>query len=418
MDTLKDNISKGQSLTKINNFNKAIEIFETLNGNFKNNVEVLINLAGAYRSIGKFEKSLLTYKKIIEIDPNNCLAHRLVSSLNNYKENNENLKEMEKLILENNINEREKIELSFALGKAYADLEDFEKSHYYYNLGNSAKKKITNFDFSIISDHFNQILNVFKEIDFSKRNKNNNNLKPLFICGLPRSGTTLIEQIISAHKDVYSGGELQFIPIIINKYFLSNYQLSKLKIKEQVENKINRIAFDYNEMYSLHLSSKKILTDKMLQNFKWIGLLKVFFPNCKIIICKRNLKDNFLSIFKNNFNEMTMNWTNDEEDIILYYKYYLELTEFWKEKFSDEIYELEYEKLVNDSKYEIKKLIEYCELNEDKSCYEFYKFNKFPIQTASAFQARKPIYNTSVDLFDKYSNKLIKFSKFLNSNNL
>ena len=141
MDTLKDNISKGQSLTKINNFNKAIEIFETLNGNFKNNVEVLINLAGAYRSIGKFEKSLLTYKKIIEIDPNNCLAHRLVSSLNNYKENNENLKEMEKLILENNINEREKIELSFALGKAYADLEDFEKSHYYYNLGNSAKKK-------------------------------------------------------------------------------------------------------------------------------------------------------------------------------------------------------------------------------------------------------------------------------------
>ena len=141
MDTLKDNISKAQSLIKINNFNKAIEIFERLSKNFKNNTEVLINLAGAYRSIGKFEKSLLTYKKIIEIDPNNCVAHRLVSSLNNYKENNENLKEMEKLILENNINESGKIELSFALGKAYADLEDFEKSHYYYNLGNSAKKK-------------------------------------------------------------------------------------------------------------------------------------------------------------------------------------------------------------------------------------------------------------------------------------
>ncbi len=418
MDTLKDNISKAQSLIKINNFNRAIEIFERLSKNFKNNTEVLINLAGAYRSIGKFEKSLLTYKKIIEIDPKNFVAHRLVSSLNNYKENNENLKEMEKLISEKQISEREKIELSFALGKAYADLEDFEISHYYYNLGNSEKKKITNFNFSIISDHFKQILSVFKEIDFSKRNKNNTNLKPLFICGLPRSGTTLIEQIISAHKDVYSGGELQFIPIIINKYFLSNYQLSKLKINEQTENKVNKIAFDYNQMYSLHLSSKKILTDKMLQNFKWIGLLKIFFPNCKIIICKRNLKDNFLSIFKNNFNDVTMNWTNDEEDIILYYKCYLKLTEFWREKFSNELYELEYEKLVNDSKNEIRKLLEYCELSEDKSCYEFYKFNKFPIQTASAFQARKPIYNTSVNLFDKYSNKLIKFTKFLNSNNL
>ena len=87
---------------------------------------------------------------------------------------------------------------------------------------------------------------------------------------------------------------------------------------------------------------KKILTDKMLQNFKWIGLLKIFSLIGKIIICKRNLKDNFLSIFKKFFNDVTMNWTNDE-DIILYYKCYLELTEFWREKFSNELYELEYE---------------------------------------------------------------------------
>ena len=400
MKNLRELIVKGQSYTKVNDFKNAIKFFEKANIHYENNLEILLNLAGAYKSVGQFNKSIILYNKMIKIDPINTTAHRLISTLTNYKENSANLILMEKLILKQEIKNKSKIEICYALGKAYSDLENFNKSFNYYKSANDMKKKINNFSFSILAEHFDQIISVFDKLDFSKEKKKTFNQKPFFICGLPRSGTTLVEQIISAHKDVYSGGELQFIPQIINKFFVKNHELSSNKILKEVNNDKNNIANYYFSMFKFHKSSKSIVTDKMLQNFKWIGLLKIFFSNCKIIHCERNAKDNFLSIYKNNFNEITMNWTNEENDIILYYEYYLKIIKYWKEKLPKLIYDIKYENLVNNTNYEIKKLLNYCELKDDISCYEYYKHNKSPIQTASALQARKPIYNNSINSFE------------------
>ena len=134
--------------------------------------------------------------------------------------------------------------------------------------------------------------------------------------------------------------------------------------------------------------------------------MKLFFPNCKVVHCVRNPKDNCLSLYKNNFPSNTMNWSFDEEDIGRYYNGYKNLMNFWKNKTSNFIYDLNYEQLVGNQKEETEKLINFCGLEWDPDCLEFYKKNKTPIKTVSINQARKPIYNKSVNSSEFYSKHL------------
>ena len=223
-----------------------------------------------------------------------------------------------------------------------------------------------------------------------------NNKKIIFLCGLPRTGSTLFENIIASHKEVYSGGELPYLNRLVKKYFANNNELNKDKILSALQNKDMQFVNEYFENLSTHNFSEDSITDKQLDNFRWIGLIKLFFPNSKIILCKRNPRSNAISIYKNNFNTPTYNWTNDPKDILCYFKYYNKIINIWKNKFPNELFEIEYEELVDKKDDIIKKIINNCELDWDPNCLLFYK-NKSPIKTASAFQARQPIYNSSVN---------------------
>ena len=134
--------------------------------------------------------------------------------------------------------------------------------------------------------------------------------------------------------------------------------------------------------------------------------MKLFFPNCKIIHCSRNPKDNCLSIFKNSFVSSDMDWSHDQKDTGEYYNLYLRIMDFWKKKLPGFIYEAKYEKIVSNPESEIEKLINFCDLDWDPNCINFHKKNKTPIQTVSVSQARKPIYQSSV-------NSNIGYSKYL-----
>ena len=131
--------------------------------------------------------------------------------------------------------------------------------------------------------------------------------------------------------------------------------------------------------------------------------MKIFFPNCKIIHCSRNPKDNCLSLFKNNFASNSMDWSYSQDDIGKYYKLYSKLINFWKEKIPSSIYEAKYENIVKNPEEEIKSLIKFCNLEWDPDCLDFHKKAKTPIQTVSVAQARKPIYKTSVNSNSEFS---------------
>ena len=145
----------------------------------------------------------------------------------------------------------------------------------------------------------------------------------------------------------------------------------------------------YLELLKYHNFNTNIITDKAPQNFIWIGFIKFFFPNSKIIHCSRSSKDNCLSIYKNYFPSETMSWAYDEVRIAKYYQEYSKLMSFWKSKFKDSIFDANYERIVNSPEEEVKKIISFCNLNWETECLNFYKNKKTPYTNCQCFSSKQ-----------------------------
>ena len=220
---------------------------------------------------------------------------------------------------------------------------------------------------------------------------------------MPRSGTSLVEQIISSHNEVLGGGELIHMSQIINEKILNNSNLKDLN-KTFIEAKdeyISKISYGNNDFLNF--------TDKSPLNFRWIGFILNLLPNSKIIHCRRNKLDVCWSNYKNHF-EGSLPFSNNFQDLGKFYQMYEDLMFFWQKKFSSQIYNLDYEDLVNNSENKIRDLINFCELKWDENCLKHHE-NKRAIKTVSFNQARKPIYKEKVKnilLYDAYLGELKK----------
>ena len=393
----------GNLKQRLNDFSSAIELYKRALTLDHKNINILFSLASTYQGLGKFDESKEVINQILELDPSNTATHKLLSGFIDYKDNKDHLNQMENLLKSGKLDEGKKTDLCFALGKAYEDLGDYKASFENLMIANNLKKEKTNY--KILDDEkvFNSIIKTFGDMDIENFKKPISNKEIIFICGMPRSGTTLVEQIIASHNDVSGAGELIYLQDVIQKFFLQDRTLNKQKINEQSASSSNLIEKEYFDSLNLHKFLGKKITDKAPQNFRWIGFMKIFFPNCKIIHCSRNPKDNCLSLFKNNFASNSMDWSYSQDDIGKYYKLYSKLINFWKEKIPSSIYEAKYENIVKNPEEEIKSLIKFCNLEWDPDCLDFHKKAKTPIQTVSVAQARKPIYKTSVNSNSEFS---------------
>lgn len=390
-------------------YDKAIDIAKERNINI---VQILLHKAGALQSLNRKDEALKVIDQIIKVDPDNEKAHKILSSIYKYSKEKSStishISQMENIFekKEEYLNDDQKGTISFALGKAYDDLKETEKAIKYIMSGNKFYQKIRK---SNANEHINimsQMKSVFDEISLDNTQKLFSNKKIIFICGMPRSGTTLVEQIISSHKNVYGSGELSFLSNVIYQNFFLENKLSRQKIIDHQNSLVNKINQEYFEKLSLFNIKEQILTDKAPFNFKWIGVIKIFFPNSKIIYCKRNAQDNCLSIYKNKFASSLMNWSYSQKDIATYYNNHKQLMNFWFTKIPEFIHTVEYEKIVSDKENEIKKLLSFCELEIDQGCFNHHTNTKTPIKTVSISQAREPVYNTSINSSNIYKNYL------------
>ena len=212
---------------------------------------------------------------------------------------------------------------------------------------------------------------------------------------MPRSGTTLVHQLLDASNLTQGLGESTILNKNLNdliKYKKFGYEI------------LNKTAMQIYDEYNT-ISSSKILIDKLPINFYWIGFIKLFFPSAKVIHVNRNLKDVCLSIYKNNFGSTEMDWSYNEKNIIEFAKNYKEIMFFWKNKYKEFIYDINYEELVLNQIDKTKKLFKFCDLEWDEEILNFYKFGK-RIKTASISQVKKPVYNTSINSSNKYIDKM------------
>lgn len=372
--------------------NKALSINEKL-------IPVHLNLAIIYQSLGDFKNALKHLDQINDLDPTFTRSDKMKSVLVTYKEGDNHLESMKSKLNNLDLNDDQKTYLYFGISKALEDCKKFEESLKYIQLGNNLKFKNSNYDIRFDADKIEKIQKIFDKVDFDYLSNKDEKLKPIFIVGMPRSGTSLVEQIISSHKKVQGLGELNFFNNIANKEFLkkdifNHHDLNTENIK-YIANKFDSILKNFN------IKVEKF-TDKTLLNFYWIGLIKLCYPNAKIIHCTRNPKDNLLSIYKNLFDHEG-GWCYEEKNLVKYYKIYNKIISYWKTKIPNFISDIKYEDLINEPKLHIKDLLKCCDLEWDDNCLEFYK-NKTSIKTLSVKQARNQIYKSSVDSFKNYKN--------------
>ena len=370
--------------------NKALHINDKL-------IPVHLNLAIIYQSLGDFKNALKHLDQINDLDPTFTRSDKMKSVLVNYKKEDSHLKGMKSKLDNLSLNDNQKIYLYFGISKAFEDCKNFEESFKYIQLGNNLKFKNSNYDIKFDIDKIEKIQKIFDKIDFDYLSNKDEKLKPIFIIGMPRSGTSLVEQIISSHHKVQGLGELNFFNNVANKEFLEknifNHHDLNIENIKFITKKFNSILKNFN------IITEKF-TDKTLLNFYWVGLIKLCYPNAKIIHCTRNPKDNLLSIYKNLFDHEG-GWCYNEENLVQYYKIYNKIINYWKTKIPNFISDIKYEDLINEPKLHIKNLLKYCDLEWDNNCLEFYK-NKNSIKTLSVKQARNQIYKSSVDSFKNY----------------
>ena len=399
---------------ELGNFNKAIELYNQILKNTDENKSyskkqlgiIHYNLSLCYQQTGDKEKSLINAKKTLMYDENITQVYNIISSLTDYSDKNldNDVVEMENRNKDNSLDNLAKVPIYFSIGKAYEDRKEYEKSFNNYFQANKLFYNLNKYNFDKDLKNLENLKVTFqKEEVLSLKNTNSTNFNFIFICGMPRSGTTLIEQIISTHNEVSGLGETNYLDQIIDKKFdLLDKDLDN-KIKTNFNKNKDDLVDIYQKKVDLLNPQNKVITDKSLLNFKNVGFIKVFFPNSKIIINQRDFKNNFLSIFKNYL--PALKWTFSKEDIEKYYKLYQEYKEFWFKIFPNEIYFLEYEDLIDNTEIVTKKILKFCELSWDPSCLKFYEKNQTPIKTASVNQANKAIYKDSKDkfsLFEKY----------------
>jgi tetratricopeptide (TPR) repeat protein len=413
--------------TLVNDYKGAIELYLKAYDLIKNNenipkksvIGILFSLAVAYQSDNRIYETKKTVNKILSIDSSHVGAHKLLSSLTRYSNQDEDsmthIKQMEEIDKKISSKEYEKkVDLSYALGKSFEDIKDYEKSFFYLSRANNLKfeKKGSNLEYE--KKAIRNIIKTFEGIDLNKSNNEAQDKKIIFILGMPRSGTTLIEQIVASHNKVYGAGELIYLQKVLKKNFVNDSKYQKQIIIDHQNLSKNVIFKEYIEHFNLYNFNENIITDKAPQNFRLIGFIKLFFPNSKVLHCFRNPKDNCLSLYKNTFASNMMNWTNKAEDIAEYYNLYSEIMKFWKQKISNFIHDIEYEKLIADKESEIRKILNFCELDWDEKCLSPEKNSKTPIKTVSIAQARQPIYKSSLNNstnFDKHLSKMFSILK-------
>ncbi len=393
-------VNLGNLYFELNDYENSIKTLKKATDINNNNALAHYNLGLVYQSIGDNEKAIKRMNKVLELNPTNTNADKLISRMTKYKINDPHLKKMLEKVLQIELSNVQKVQLYFSLGKAYEDLKNYSESFKYLELANKQKKGLLKYNldkeietFKVLKDFFN---------DFKFENQTNLNLKKniIFIVGLPRSGTSLVEQILSSHSKIYGCGELSYINDIIEKNFFDRNILDISKLRSLTTLKTKELSNNYFNLVEKFDQNSLIYTDKAPLNFIWLGIIKILIPQSKIIHCSRNPKDNILSLYKNDF-DGRLNFTYDYADLLEFYSEYSELIKFWKSKLSNQIYDVNYEKMIQEPDTQIRELLKYCDLDYEDKCLKFYE-TKRPIKTVSSNQARQPLYDSSISSYKNY----------------
>ncbi|MCP4411189.1 MAG: sulfotransferase [Gammaproteobacteria bacterium] len=314
---------------------------------------------------------------------------------------------MEKLLENNSVTDKQRMQLCFGLGKAFEEIKQYDRAFNFLSQGNKIKRNSYRYDVLEDKAIFTRIMDVFDRRFFDEHSDYGNSKdSPIFIVGMPRSGTTLVEQILSSHQKVYGAGELDDLKHVL---MTTTPKLTQDIFPEGVmkldRDDITRIADKYiRKLNQYNIDGKDYVSNKMTTNFIYIGMIRILFPNSKVIHCKRDPRDTCLSCFKNNF-EGYLPFTYDLTELGQYFCIYQRLMSHWHTVLPGYIFDIQYEDLITDQETETRKMIDYCGLCWDEKCLSFHKSDRI-VKTSSFSQVRRPINRNSIHIWEQYKKQL------------
>ena len=384
---------KGLLEEALNSYKKSI----TLKSNFSqahNNMGILL------QKLGNNEAAISSYENAIAHEPLYASAHHNLSAIKTYAEHDAQISQMKSILSTAGISLANKAQLCFALAKANEGLGNKDELFEFLNEGNRLRNNELNFS---IDNHNILIKSFFKKPlpSIRKTSFDSSAIQPIFIVGMPRSGTSLVEQIISNHPRVYGGGELKNLTEILTP-IIQGLSSDKIKLSKDT---VLSIGQQYLDSLSDLNVAEVIITDKWPLNFRNIGFILSAFPDAKIVHLERDPIATCWSIYKHYFSGTGNGWAYNLDNIAEFYSSYKDIMDFWHKLYPNQIYDLCYEDLTINQEEETQKLLRYCGLDWDESCLNFHT-NKRVVDTASVTQVRQKMYQGSSDAWKNYRSYL------------
>jgi len=391
--------SLGAALQELKQFEKAKVSFKKAVALNPQYAQGLHNLAILSEIINLPDEASEYYEKALAVEPNYAEAYRNQSRTKKYKKNDPQIAQMQSIYSNDNLSISDKVHINFALAKVNEDLGNQKDFFKHLDEGSRLRKKQLNYNINETEEFHSSLIRLFSEDQpkIKQLSLDPLDIRPIFIVGMPRSGTSLVEQIISSHHSVHGAGELNNFKNVVTPA-LKNY-IGNLTNTINEDDLLSIRKNYIKSLMDLNVS-EKIITDKMPVNFRMIGLILTAIPEAKIIHLTRNPKATCWSNYKHYFANEN-GFTFDQEDLARFFILYQELMGFWHKSFPNKIHDISYERLTTHQEDETHKLLKYCELDWDNNCLNFHK-NTRAVHTASASQVRQKMYQGSSDAWKKY----------------
>lgn len=407
--------NRGNALKELRLFAETVASYDKAIQLKPDYAEAYHNRGNALSSLGQLEEAVASYEKAIYYKPDFASAHLNLSALKEYTPDDPQLEVMERLLADTRLNESARTELYFAVAKSYEDFGQYDKSFEYLAEGNRLRKRDLRYDIADDRKLFASIKRLASagtsvpDVESDRTASK----QPLFIVGMWRSGTSLVEQILATHTQVHGAGELETINQFVAPLFTDSPDRSGLQDEASLP------IVDCGSLRSTYLGAlealeveERIITDKMPLNFRWIGIILSAFPGAKIIHLKRDPMATCWSIYKRYFFVRGNGYAYDLGDLGEYYRLYADLMAFWHEKYPNAIYDVCYERLTENQEEETRRLLEFCNLEWQEECLNFHKTKRL-VKTISATQVRREMYRGSSEAWRKFERHLQPLRKAL-----
>ena len=386
---------------------EALTVLEFASKNYDFNKETFFNFANCLKFIGDFKKCDRVLRQIIDTDNHYYRAYSAMITLPENSFGDKDLRQILKNI--NSCSDHEiQQQLCYTLYLFYEKQRDFSKAFHYLKAANEAEKSVIGNIKTDLDASYRNAIRLFQDMPTENSLRTNKTQAPIFVVGLPRTGTTLTARLLSAHPDVQDAGERPFLNICMSPMLNKS---GKMSLTEQlVSSPLEEIVNSYLLHISEIIGPSTRFVDQKPTNYNLIGFICLLIPNAKIIEVIRNPMDTCFSNYRQFFNRSVagLQYTCDFDEIIKHFSHYKELMDFWQQKFPNKIYRVSYESLVKNPLKETARLYKACDLEFNQEYIQIEKLTS-AVSTASSTQLREPVHTKYIERWKNYSTYLDKY---------